>query len=70
MSNFKPEEIIGFTEIDGKRVTVLKMGVKRKRFNDDIDPNKLEGHINEVLINMEKWESYNKVIMGEDDFEN
>lgn len=70
MSNFKPEEIIGFTEIDGKRVTVLKMGVKRKRFNDDIDPNKLEGHINEVLINMEKWEWYNKVIMGEDDFEN
>lgn len=70
VSKFTEDEIIGFTEIDGRKVTVLKMGVKRKRFNDSIDPNTLEGHINENLIAMQKWEWYNKVIIGEDDFEN
>jgi hypothetical protein len=69
-SNFKPREIIGFTYIDGKRVTVLKMGVKRKRYNDDIDPNVLEPHLNQQLIDLKKWEMYHKIILGEDDFEN
>lgn len=69
-SNFKKKEIIGFMYIDGKRVTYLKPGVKRKHFNDDIDPDVLEPHLNQILIDYEKGEYFHKVIMGEEDFEN
>jgi hypothetical protein len=69
-SNFKQSEVIGYTYIDGRRVTVLKPGVKRKRYFDDIDPDRLESHINEIIVNQKKWEMYYKLIIGEDDFEN
>jgi len=68
--NFRKHEIIGYMYIDGKRVTYLKMGVKRKHFNDNIDPDLLEPHLNQILINFEKGEYFHKVIMGEEDFEN
>lgn len=32
--NFKPEEIIGYLNIDGKTVTYLKQGVKRNPHYD------------------------------------
>jgi hypothetical protein len=69
-SHFKKSEIVGYTYIDGRKVTVLKMGVKRKHYNDNIDPEVLESHFNQELKNLEKWEWYHKVILGEDDFEN
>lgn len=70
MGNFRKDEIIGYTIIDGRKVTVLKMGVKRRRYMDDIDPDRLESHINQNLIDLEKWEMYYKLVLGEDDFEN
>lgn len=68
--NFKESEIIGYLYIDGKKVTYLKQGVKRKRFNDSLDPEQLEPHLNQELINYQKGEYFHKVIMGKDDFEN
>lgn len=70
LNNFKESEIIGYLNIGGKRVTYLKMGVRRKHFNDHIDPEVLESHLNQELINYEKGEYFHKVIMGEEDYEN
>jgi len=69
-SNFRKREIIGFMYVDGIRVTYLKMGVKRKHYNDNLEPDQLEPHLNQILINFEKGEYFHKVIMGEEDFEN
>ncbi len=46
----------------------LKEGVKRKRYNDSIDPDQLESHINYDLINFEKAEKYYKYIEGMEDY--
>lgn len=69
-SNFKNSEIIGYLYIDNIRVTYLKMGVRRRHFNDNIEVDELEPHLNQILIDYEKGEYFHKVIMGEDDFEN
>lgn len=68
--HFRKSEVLGYTYIDGVKVTVLKMGVHRRHFNDHIDPNVLESHLNHELLELAKWEFYKKVIMGEEDFEN
>jgi hypothetical protein len=68
--HFKPEEILGYTEIDGRKVTVLKMGVTRKHFYDWIDPTSLEAHMNQELINIQRWTEYYKKVVGEDDYAN
>ncbi len=70
MSNFKPHEILGFLEIDGRKVTYLKMGVTRKRYYDHIDPTVLESHLNMELINLDRWTDYYKKVVGVDDFSN
>lgn len=64
--NFKDHEIKGILP-NGS--IYLKMGVKRKRFNDSIDPDQLESHINYDLINFEKAEKYYKYVEGKDDYE-
>lgn len=69
-SNFKDREILGYTYIDGVKVTVLKMGVKRKHYNDNLEPDELEPHINQQLVDLKKWEKYYKQVVGLDDFEN
>lgn len=63
--NFKQKEIIGRLP-DGS--LYLKMGVTRKRYNDSIDPEELESHINYDLINFEKAEKYYKYIEGMEDY--
>jgi hypothetical protein len=70
MDNFKEKEILGYLIIDGRKVTYLKEGVKRKKFNDNLEPDQLEPHLNQELINYTKAEYFHKVVMGEDDFEN
>ncbi len=62
---FKNKEIIGRLP-DGS--LYLKMGVKRKKYNDSIDPDQLESHINYDLINFEKAEKYYKYIEGMEDY--
>jgi hypothetical protein len=64
--NFKPKEIIGRLP-DGS--LYLKMGVKRKKYNDSIDPEELESHINYDLINFQKAEKYYKYVEGAEDYE-
>lgn len=68
--HFKPEEILGYVTIDGRKVTYLKMGVVRKKYYDWIDPTTLEGHLNKELLNYQKYEDYYKRVVGVDDFEN
>jgi hypothetical protein len=68
--HFKKHEILGYMMVDGRKVTVLRMGVTRKRYYDYIDPYTLESHINQEMINYQKAEHFHKVIMGEDDFTN
>lgn len=67
--HFKDKEIIGFTYIDGKRVTVLKMGVRRRRCYDYSLSDLLMPNINQSLMAVEKWEKFKKEIMGDDEFE-
>lgn len=63
--NYKQKEIIGRLP-DGS--LYLKMGVKRKKYNDSIDPDELESHINYALINWEKAELYYKYVEGMEDY--
>ena len=63
--NFKEKEIIGRLP-DGS--LYLKMGVTRKRYNDSIDPDELESHINYDLINFQKAELYYKYVEGMEDY--
>lgn len=64
--NFKQREIKGILP-DGS--IYLKTGVKRKKYNDSIDPDELESHINYNLINFEKAEKYYKYVEGAEDYE-
>lgn len=68
--HFKPREVLGYITIDGRRVTVLRMGVTRKRYYDHIDPTVLEPHLNQELVNLERWTEYYKKVVGAEDFEN
>lgn len=68
--NFKEHEVLGYTYIDGKKVTVLKMGVRRKRYHEEVDPDMLESHLNQELIDLQRWENFYKRVLGLDDFEN
>lgn len=65
--NFKPHEIIGYIEIDGKKVTYLKQGVKRNyNYTSPLGP---EGqHINPAIVWLKRWELYYKKVVGIDDF--
>jgi hypothetical protein len=65
---FKKEEILGYTYIDGRKVTVLKTGVRRKNYNDHIDDEYLR-HINDHLINKERLEKYYIEVLGMKEFE-
>lgn len=67
--NFKKEDIKGYTMIDGRKVTVLKEGVRCKNLNLIQDPNKLEQHINQELIDYTSYEYFYKVILGLDNWE-
>jgi len=49
--NFYDDEIIGRTE-EGD--LILKMGVKRLKYDDDIDPDQLESHINYTALSVER----------------
>ena len=49
--NFYDDEIIGRTE-EGD--LILKMGVKRLKYDDDIDPDQLESHINYTALSAER----------------
>lgn len=65
---FKPEEIIGYVEVDGKKVVYLKQGVKRNP--NYYSPQEPEGqHINQSLVWLKRWEQYYKKVVGIDDFE-
>lgn len=68
--NFKNNEIKGTINVDGKKVIYLKEGVKRKYYNDSIDPEELESHLNQELLVYQKAEKYYKYIEGTDDYEN
>ncbi len=63
--NFKESEIKGILP-DGS--IYLKEGVKRKKYNDTLEPDELEPHINYELLNFEKAEKYYKYIEGMEDY--
>ena len=70
--NFYDREILGVMEIDGKKVLYLKPGVKRRFYAADMsNPKhyKLETHINDELVNFQRWEDYYKKVVGVDDYE-
>lgn len=68
--HFKPEEIIGYMEIDGKRVVYLKEGVKRlRRYQDHLSSDHVY-HLNYYLINKKRYERFLKEVVGLDDHEN
>ena len=67
--HFNEDEVKGYMNVDGKRVVYLKEGVKRKRYNDNADPEKME-QLNQEMISYEKWTLYYQLIMGIDDFSN
>ena len=68
--HFKPEEIIGYLTIDGKKVTYLKQGVKRNpRYQDHLIDDMMD-HLNHSLIWIKRWEEYYRKVVGIDDFTN
>jgi hypothetical protein len=70
--NFKDHEIKGVSyDENGKKVIYLKEGVRRKKFKDDVwDEEILESHLNQELINYNKWEQFYSKVLGLDDYEN
>jgi hypothetical protein len=69
MSKFKKHEVIGYLIIDGKKVTYLKMGVKRQyRYQDYISYEYID-HINHQLHRIKKYGEYLKKVVGIDDYE-
>jgi len=68
-SKFKPEEIIGFLEIDGKRVTYLKPHVKRLSRYPETEHEDVMNQLNQPLIGLQKYADYLKKVVGLDDFE-
>jgi hypothetical protein len=67
--HFSESEIKGSMIINGRKVIYLKEGVKRKRYNDNLNGDEIP-HINQELINFESYDFFYKKIMGIDDFEN
>lgn len=66
---FKPHEIRGYIEIDGKMVVYLKTGVKRQwRYNDHLDEN-YPSQLNKQLIFLQRYAEYLKKVVGMDDFD-
>lgn len=70
MERFKKEDIIGYIMIDGRKVTYLKEGIRTKQLEPIQDPDKLECHINEELVNYERYESFYRDILGLQDWSN
>lgn len=67
--HFKPEEIIGYLTIDGRKVTYLKQGVKRNpRYQDHLIEDMMD-HLNHSIIWIKRWEEYYRKVVGIDDFE-
>lgn len=65
---FKPEEIKGYLQIDGKTVVYLKTGVKRlPKYQDHLEEDYMD-HINQNLINLNRYAEYLKKVVGLDDF--
>lgn len=67
--NFRLDEIIGYLIIDGKQVTYLKQGVKRKPKYEYLD-DAYESHLNQSVIWIKRWEEYYKKVVGIDDYAN
>lgn len=68
-SNFTEDEIIGFLEIDGKRVTYLKPHVKRlSRYPETLHEDQMD-HLNQPLIGLQRYAKYLKEVVGLDDFQ-
>jgi hypothetical protein len=67
--NFKPEEIKGYLEIDGKQVVYLKTGVKRLKYNDDLGVGDHFEQMNQTMISNELREKVIKLLYGGDDFD-
>jgi hypothetical protein len=70
MSKFKEHEILGYLTIDDRKVTYLKMGVKRQpRYQDHLQYN-YANHLNYQLLRIKQFGEYLKKVVGIDDFEN
>ncbi len=68
-SEFKPHEVIGYLEIDGRRVTYLKPGVKRLRRYPVTASDDYARHINQELVYFERWQKFAKSVLGIDNFD-
>ena len=64
--HFKDHEIKGILP---NGTIYLKEGIKRKHYNDNVDPDSLESHLNQELINYQKHIEFMKYTMSLDDFE-
>lgn len=65
---FKPHEIRGYIELDGKMVVYLKTGVKRQhRYQDHLNED-YPTHLNQQLIYLKRYAEYLKKVVGMDDF--
>ena len=67
--NFDKDEVLGYTEVDGRKVTVLKPGVVRLRYNTHIPNDNYFEQMDQALIHLERWTDYYKKVMGEEHFE-
>lgn len=68
MSNFREEEIKGYINIDGKKVTVLKMGVKRIRRYYSVIDDTIMDQLNHEILFLERYAEYLKKVVGIEDF--
>ena len=68
-SKFKPEEIIGFLNIEGRRVTYLKPRIKRLHRYPETEIEDEITQLNQPLIGLQKYAKYLKEVVGLDDFE-
>lgn len=69
MGNFKENEILGYTYIEGKRVTVLKQGIKRIRKYYSVLEEDDMGQLNQEIIHLQRYSEYLKRVVGIDDFD-
>jgi hypothetical protein len=67
--HFRKEEVIGYLDVDGRKVTYLKTGVHRLRFNDYLTDDYMP-QLNQELIHLERWTKFYSEVMGEEDFTN
>lgn len=66
---FKPEEIRGYIEIDGRKVVYLKTGVKRlHKYQDHLNED-YPTHLNQQIIFLQRYAEYLKKVVGLDDFD-